>query len=128
MLDVRRLRLLGELSRRGTIAEVAKAVGYTPSAVSQSLALLEREAGVAPLEGDRRRVPLPPAARGVLARADRVFAELDAAEAELAAEHGAVRGSVVVGAFPSAAAGLVVPALRELAERHPQVACTVREH
>jgi DNA-binding transcriptional LysR family regulator len=128
MLDVRRLRLLGELSRRGTIAEVAKAVGYTPSAVSQSLAQLEREAGVALLERDGRRVRLTPAARGLVARADRVFAELDAAEAELAAEHGAVRGSVVVGAFPSAAAGLVVPALRALAERHPELDCTVREH
>jgi DNA-binding transcriptional LysR family regulator len=40
MLDVRRLRLLSELSRRGTIAEVARVVGYTPSAISQSLARL----------------------------------------------------------------------------------------
>jgi DNA-binding transcriptional ArsR family regulator len=58
MLDVRRLRLLSELSRRGTIAEVARAVGYTPSAVSQSLARLERELGVALLERDGRRVAL----------------------------------------------------------------------
>ncbi|MGH2948892.1 MAG: helix-turn-helix domain-containing protein, partial [Solirubrobacteraceae bacterium] len=66
MLDVRRLRLLGELSRRGTIAEVAKAVGYTPSAVSQSLARLEREVGVALLERDGRRVRLTPAALGLV--------------------------------------------------------------
>src|SRR3954467_6786018 len=50
MLDVRRLRLLAELSRRGTIAAVARTVGYTPSAVSQSLAQLEREVGLALLE------------------------------------------------------------------------------
>src|SRR5918999_1041601 len=93
MLDVRRLRLLGELSRRGTIAEVAKAVGYTPSAVSQSLAQLEREAGVALLERDGRRVRLTTAAHRLVAPSDRVLAELDAAEAELAAEHGAVSGS-----------------------------------
>ena len=55
MLDVRRLRLLSELSRRGTIAEVAKAVGYSASAVSQSLAQLEREAGMALLERDGRQ-------------------------------------------------------------------------
>ncbi len=55
MLDVRRLRLLSELSRRGTIAEVAKAVGYTPSAISQALGQLEREAGIALLERDGRR-------------------------------------------------------------------------
>src|SRR5919109_1423029 len=54
MLDLRRLRLLSELARRGTIAEVAKVVGYTPSAISQSLAQLERETGVALLARDRR--------------------------------------------------------------------------
>jgi len=119
MLDLRRLRLLSELSRRGTIAEVASVVGYTPSAVSQSLAQLER---------DGRRVRLTPAAHGLVAATERVLAELDAAEAELAAEHESVRGEIVIGAFPSAAAGLVVPAVAELDARHPELACVVREH
>ena len=65
MLDARRLRLLSELSRRGTIAQVAKAVGYTPSAVSQSLSQLEREVGIVLLERDGRRVRLTPAALGL---------------------------------------------------------------
>lgn len=128
MLDVRRLRLLSELSRRGTIAEVARVVGYTPSAISQSLAQLEREVGVPLLERDGRRVRLTPAADGLVARADRVLTELDAAEADLAIERQAVRGSVAIGAFPSAAAGLVVPAIANLAERHPELTCSAREH
>jgi DNA-binding transcriptional LysR family regulator len=128
MLDLRRLRLLSELARRGTIAEVAKVVGYSPSAVSQSLAQLEREAGVPLLERDGRRVRLTGAARSLVARTDRVLAELDAAEAELAAEHGTVRGDVILGAFPSAAAGLVVPAVHALCARHAELACTIREH
>jgi DNA-binding transcriptional LysR family regulator len=128
VLDVRRLKLLSELSRRGTIAEVARVVGYTPSAVSQSLALLEREVGVALLERDGRRVRLTPAATGLVARADRVLAELDAAAAELAAEQGTVRGSIVIGAFPSAAGGLAVPAVRDLRARHAELDCRVREH
>jgi DNA-binding transcriptional LysR family regulator len=128
MLDLKRLRLLSELSRRGTIAEVARVVGYTPSAISQSLAQLEREAGATLLERDGRRVRLTPAAHGLVARTERVLAELDAAEAELAAEHETVRGEVVIGAFPSAAAGLVVPAIVELSARHPELSCTVREH
>jgi DNA-binding transcriptional LysR family regulator len=70
MLDVRRLRLLSDLAHRGTIAEVAKVVGYTPSAISQSLAQLEREAGVALLERDGRRVHLTPAATALVVRAD----------------------------------------------------------
>jgi DNA-binding transcriptional LysR family regulator len=128
MLDVRRLRLLSELARRGTIAEVAKVVGYTPSAVSQSLAQLEREAGVALLERDGRRVRLTPAAAALVSRADRVLAELDAAEAELAAEHDAVRGEIVIGAFPSAAAALVASAAADLSKRHPELSCAIREH
>jgi DNA-binding transcriptional LysR family regulator len=128
MLDLKRLRLLSELSRRGTIAEVATVVGYTPSAVSQSLAQLERETGVALLERDGRRVRLTPAAHGLVAATDRVLAELDAAEAALAAEHESVRGEVVIGSFPSAAAGLVVPAVASLAHNHPDLQVTVREH
>ena len=128
MLDLRRLRLLSELSRRGTIAEVARVVGYTPSAISQALAQLEREAGTALLERDGRRVRLTPAAHGLVARTERALAELDAAEAELAAEHDAVRGELLIGAFPSAAARLVVPAAAKLAEEHPELVCSVREH
>src|SRR5918992_1123358 len=123
MLDLRRLRLLSELARRGTIAEVARVVGYTPSAISQSLLQLEREAGVPLLERDGRRVRLTPAARGLVARTDRVLAELDAAEAELAADHGTVGGTVAIGAFPSAAAGLVAPAVADLGEQHPELSC-----
>jgi DNA-binding transcriptional LysR family regulator len=128
MLDLRRLRLLSELAQRGTIAEVARAVGYTPSAISQSLAQLEREVGVMLLERDGRCVRLSPAARGLVARTDRALAELDIAEAELAAEQQAVRGHLVIGAFPSAAAALVAPAVAELSGRHPELSCAVREH
>jgi DNA-binding transcriptional LysR family regulator len=128
MLDVRRLRLLSELARRGTIAEVAKVVGYTPSAISQSLARLEREAGVALIERDGRRVHLTPAATALVVRANRVLAELDAAEADLAAAHEAVQGEIAIGAFPSAAAAIVAPAIAELSRRHPALACAIREH
>jgi len=58
MLDVRRLRLLRDLAHLGTIAAVAQAHAYTPSAVSQQLAALEKEAGVRLLEPAGRRVRL----------------------------------------------------------------------
>jgi DNA-binding transcriptional LysR family regulator len=128
MLDLRRLRLLSELARRGTIAEVARTVGYTPSAVSQSLSRLEQEVGVALLERDGRRVRLTPAAHALAARADRALAELDVAAAELAAEAGTVRGPLAIGAFPSAAVALVIPSVAEAARRHPDLRCAVHEH
>src|SRR4051794_41842276 len=58
MLDLRRLRMLRELHERGTIAAVADALQFTPSAVSQQLALLERETGVKLLERAGRGVRL----------------------------------------------------------------------
>ena len=128
MLDVRRLRLLSELARRGTIAEVGRAVGYSASAVSQSLGQLERETGMALLERDGRHVRLTPAAHRLVARTDRVLEELDAAEAELAAEQGSVRGQLVIGAFPSAGARLVAPAVHSLVAQHPELECSIREH
>src|SRR4051812_19835960 len=128
MLDLRRLRLLSELARRGTIAEVATVVGYTPSAVSQSLAQLEREAGIVLLERDGRRVRLTAAARRLVEHVDRVLAELDVAEAELASELGAVRGDVVIGAFPSAAVSIVAPAVRKLRDGYAELSCAIREH
>ena len=58
MLEVRRLRLLHDLSRLGTIAAVARVRSYTPSAVSQQLAALEREAGLPLLTRTGRTVTL----------------------------------------------------------------------
>ena len=111
--------MLRELSERGTIAATAAALGYTPPAVSQHLAALERQVGVALLERHGRRVALTPAAHLLVARTERVLAELEAAEAELAAGNGDLRGSVRLAAFPTAAATLVPGAMATFAARHP---------
>jgi DNA-binding transcriptional LysR family regulator len=79
MLDPRRLRLLRDLAQHGTIAAVAAAHTYTPSAVSQQLATLEREAGVSLLERSGRRVALTPAGRTLVQHAEEVLAALDVA-------------------------------------------------
>src|ERR1035438_4072005 len=60
MLDLHRLRLLQEFSARGSIARTAAVLGYTPSAVSQQLAALEREAGTALLDRSARPGSSPP--------------------------------------------------------------------
>lgn len=127
MLDVRRLRLLRELADRGTIAEVARVVGYTPSAVSQHLGALERESGVALLERDGRRVRLTPAATALVERARRILDELEDAEVELHALQEEPAGPVAIGAFPSAAVALAAPALAALNQRHPDLVLTLHE-
>ena len=77
MLDLHRLRLLTEFARRGTIARTAAVLGYTPSAVSQQLAALEREAGIRLTERAGRGIGLTPAADILVAHASALLARLD---------------------------------------------------
>jgi DNA-binding transcriptional LysR family regulator len=121
MLDVRRLRILREFAARGTISAAAEALAYTPSAVSQQLAQLERETGVALFQRAGRRLHLTDAGRTLVAHADAVLDRLERAEAELAGHAGALRGTVRVAAFQLGVLNLVLPALTILAEQHPEL-------
>jgi DNA-binding transcriptional LysR family regulator len=127
MLDVRRLRLLRDLSRLGTVAAVAAAHSYTPSAVSQQLAALQREAGVALLERDGRRLRLTRAGRALVAHAETVLGALEAASAGLAAARGGLTDSVRIGAYPTAVRPLLTPALVALGREHPGLDLAVVE-
>src|ERR687886_229154 len=84
MLDLRRLRLLRELNERGTIAAVADALQFTPSAVSQQLAMLERETGVRLLERAGRGVRLTDPALVLVGHAQELLDRAARAEADLA--------------------------------------------
>jgi DNA-binding transcriptional LysR family regulator len=119
MLDVRRLRLLRELSLRGTIAAVADALRYTPSAVSQQLSALEREVGVPLLERTGRRVTLTPAAHALVRHTEAVLRRLEQATAELAGARHGLAGPVRIGTFPTAGRSMIPAALVELSRRHP---------
>jgi DNA-binding transcriptional LysR family regulator len=127
MLDVRRLRLLRELGRLGTIAAVAQAFSYTPSAVSQQLGVLEREAGVPLIRRVGRRVALTPAGADLAARAESVLALLEEASAALAATRSELAGELKIGAFPTAVRTLLPSALVTLAAAHPRLELLVTE-
>jgi DNA-binding transcriptional LysR family regulator len=127
MLEPRRLRLLRELANRGTIAATAQACGYTPSGVSQQLALLEREVRMPLLVREGRRVALTEAARVLVAHAERVLAELEAAEAALAGLSGSVRGTARLAAFPTAAAAFVPAAIGRCRTEHPDLRVILSE-
>jgi DNA-binding transcriptional LysR family regulator len=127
MLDVRKLRVLRELSERGTIAATAEALSFTPSAISQQLSALERETGVELLAREGRRLALTDAARRLVARTDDVLAALEAAEADLEASVGEVRGTLALAAFPTAAATLLPPVVAGLRTEHPALAIRVEE-
>jgi DNA-binding transcriptional LysR family regulator len=121
MLDVRRLVLLRELSFRGTVAAVADAMNLTPSAVSQQLAVLEREAGVQLLRKAGRRLQLTPQAEVLVAAAGDVLDTLERAQSTVEATLTSVQGRVRVAVFQSAALALMPNALRIMVTEHPDV-------
>jgi DNA-binding transcriptional LysR family regulator len=122
MLDLKRLRLLHELHRRGTVGAVADALSYSPSTVSQQLHTLQREAGTTLFEPAGRNLRLTDAALVLVAHAEDLLAAAELAEADLAAAAaGAVAGIVRVGSFQTASLHLLLPAMVALRDRHPGV-------
>jgi DNA-binding transcriptional LysR family regulator len=122
MLDLRRLRLLHELRRLGTVSAVADALSYSPSTVSQQLRVLEREAGTPLFEPAGRRVRLTDAAIVLAEHAELLLAAAERAQADLAAAAaGAVAGVVRVGSFQTASLRLLLPAMNAVRATHPGV-------
>ena len=76
MLDVRRLRVLQEVARHGSFAAAATALSYTPSAISQQIAALEREAGATLVDRGPRGVTLTEPGHLLVAAADQVLGRL----------------------------------------------------
>ncbi|MUL43359.1 LysR family transcriptional regulator [Streptomonospora sp. PA3] len=119
MIDVRRLQLLQALGRHQTVAGAAESLGVTPSAVSQQLAALAKETGVALVERQGRRFILTGAARVLLEHADVIFAEMERAQADLAEYAEGAVGVARVGSFATGICDLVGPAVAGLARTHP---------
>lgn len=117
MLGVHRLRLLVELSRRGTIAAVALALHMSASGISHQLSLLEREAGVPLLERVGRGVQLTHAGQRLVDYAVVILASLEEAETALRSDSGQPNGTCRVAAFGSAARTLA-PAVVDCQRRH----------
>ena len=127
MLDLHRLRLLRELHERGTIAAVADALRFTPSAVSQQLATLEREAGVALLERSGRGVRLTDPALVLVEHAAALLERAERAEADLAAAAGNVSGRGRIAGFQSVSIHVAIPAIRALGRAAPRLRCELVE-
>ena len=118
-IDVRRLQVLRELRLRSTIGATALALNLTPSAVSQQIAALSRDIGVALLAPNGRGVRLTPQAQLLLEHATLIDAQLERARADLAAMEEGTIGRFVVGTFSTAVSGLVAPAIERLRSQRP---------
>jgi DNA-binding transcriptional LysR family regulator len=127
MLDLARLRVLHTVAGHGTLAAAAQALHLTPSAVSQQMAKLEREAGCRLVERQGRRLRLTEDGLALAAHAQRILATVEEAEADLDERRGQVLGTLTVGAFPTAARGLLPGVVVSCAERFPDLRVRLRE-
>jgi DNA-binding transcriptional LysR family regulator len=127
MLNVNRLLVLREVARRGSFSAAAEALSYTQSAVSQQIAALEAETGMTLLVRRPRGVSLTAAGQTLMGHAEGVLADLEAAEAALAAIAGLRGGRLRMASFPTAGATLMPLAIATFRERHPDVELTLAE-
>ncbi|MEU8246412.1 LysR family transcriptional regulator [Nonomuraea sp. NPDC048916] len=126
MLELRRLALICEFARRGSIAATAESLGYSPSAVSQQLVALERETGTALIDRTARSAELTDAGRRLVVHAERILSMVEEAESDLSAHAGTPSGRVVLTAFPTAAVAFA-PALARSLRRHTQLTLRMRQ-
>src|SRR5262249_12749089 len=127
----RRLAVLNAIANAGGVLAAAGVLHLTPSAVSQHIARLEAETGVALLDrsrlGGRRAAGLTPAGRLLAAHAGRIARTLAPAERDPAALTGQVRGPVGVGGVPTVIRHLIAPAAAEAAVTSPNVEIHIRQ-
>ncbi|NWF28439.1 LysR family transcriptional regulator [Streptomyces sp. PKU-EA00015] len=127
MLDLGRLRALHAVSVHGSVGAAAAALGYTPSAVSQQIAKLERETRTTLLERQGRGVRLTDEAQQLAATAQQLLSLVEEAEVRLEEQRGMPSGRLAVACFASAARGLMPLALADLARRHPALDARLQE-
>ncbi|MFI9103187.1 LysR family transcriptional regulator [Streptomyces fildesensis] len=127
MIDTRRLRTLRAVADHRTLTAAAAALYLTPSAVSQQLAALEQEVGHQLLVRDGRGVRLTAAGEILAAHGNTVLAQLERAEAELAAYAAGHAGEVTVASFATGIATVVAPAMTALGTSHPGIGLRVRD-
>ncbi len=125
MVDVRRLRVLCEVSRQGSFSAAASSLGYTQPAVSRQIAVLESEVGTMLVRRLAQGVVLTDAGRVLVTRGEAILAQLDDLELELGALAGLEGGRLRFAAFSSACASIVPLAIARFRERHPSVELNV---
>jgi DNA-binding transcriptional LysR family regulator len=127
MIDLTALGSLEAVHRHGSVVAAARALGFTPSAVSQQIKRLERQSGVALLERVGRGVVLTGQGRLLVEEGSGLRAQLERLETDLHASAGAVTGELAVAGFSTAVRGLVGPVSGRLRTEHPALRLRLTE-
>ena len=101
MLDVHRLRVFRSVVASGSIQAAANNLGYTPSAVSQHVAALQRETGLALISRAGRGIEPTAAGRALAAEIDGVLSRLGEVESVVGDLRAGRTGSLSIAYFAS---------------------------
>ncbi|MGP4002852.1 LysR family transcriptional regulator [Streptomyces sp. 8N706] len=115
------------VAETGSISRAAARLGYTPPALSQQLAKLERGAHMPLLVRHRRGARLTAAGEALVRHARSIQEVLRSAEMELAKMRDLSGGQLRVGSFTTGGVHLLPPVLAELRKRYPGVAISLQE-
>jgi LysR family transcriptional regulator, transcription activator of glutamate synthase operon len=126
-MDIRQLRYLVALAEERNFTRAAEREHIAQPALSQQIRRLEQQTGLALVERTTRHVALTSAGRLLVARARRILAEMQAAQAELEQLTGLQTGHVGVGAMHTMGPVDISLALALFHQQHPGVELTVRE-
>jgi DNA-binding transcriptional LysR family regulator len=128
-IDLRNLRALVAVADQGSFRGAARSLGYTQSAISHQIALLERglDAPMFIRPGGRGAITLTPAGDAVYRRARRVLGEVETLGADVAAIQSGERQTLRIGVFQTATTELLPGALRTLREQRPDVEVVLSE-
>jgi DNA-binding transcriptional LysR family regulator len=121
VLDPKRLLTFREVARRRSFSRAGEELALTQPAVSQQVGALERQLGVRLLDRGPGGPTPTEAGALLLAHADAIADRLAQADAQVAELAAADRETLRVGAFPSALASVIPPAIARLREQHPEV-------
>ncbi len=128
MIDMQRLRVLSEVARHGSFSKAAQALLFTPSAVSQQIAALERTLGTPVVDRSTRGVVLTESGRLLVEAAEAISAELLHTRAQIERLNRGHTGRLTIATFTSGGQHLLPAALTRFTARHPEVELTVLEH
>lgn len=115
------LRVFVRVMDRGNFSLAANDLGITPSAVSKLISRLEDRLGARLLERSTRRLALTPEGETFLARARRIVADIEEAEAEVARVRGAPRGKLRINSGTAFGLHQLAPALADFLARYPEI-------
>lgn len=121
MLDIPRLRVLRAVVATGSIRASASVLGYTPSAVSQQLATLQRETGLQLFERSGRGIEPTAAGRTLAAEADTLFQAFSRVERVVGDLRASRIGSLSIGYFGSAGSAWLAPTVAALRTEFPDL-------